>query len=818
MRFSVRNQGTLRNRQSVGEPFIEGNFMRGCYFLRHCSIISMLSGLIVSLSIISTGATGSNPGESGTASGNEANYQLFAEWQWDKLGPRIMSLNISPHWIHDSDSLWYWYRTSKGTSWYVADPEQEKKTELFDLGSLVDEAKRIAGTGPYDPPPRIDPGAVTLSDDLSSARFRAGEDVYDYDIATGTAERIDPAPSPDSETNLSVSPDGDLTVFSRGNNLYIAETADPQRSERRLTNDGTKDYWWDGQDEDTGNFPHVRGRVEAYWSGDSRRFCIRRYDYRGVGDLWLIDDLAEPRPTLKTFKCPLPGEQIPRNELWIYNRTEGSFVKIDTGRWPDQMLWDLFNPTTYWSDDGARLYFIRRSRDFLNVDLCAVDMHTMKTTILVEERMRDMVYFKPLVQLEEAGGFLWWSMRDGWGHIYYYKNDGTLIAQLTSGEYNVDDITAVDEVEALVYFTANGREAGRNPYYRHLYRVGLDGGDLRLLTSENAEHHISMSPSRRYFIDTYSTVADPPVSLMRTTLGEKHIELERTDASPLLDAGWRAPEVFSVKAADGVTDLWGVMWKPFDLDPSRKYPIVVRTYPGKQGEFIPHSFSPWAMEGVLAQLGFVVVNFGNRGGTPERGFAYRSHGRGDLRGYALADKKAGVIELAERNDFIDIDRVGIYGGSSGGYITATAMLMEPDLFKVGVAISGPHDGDIYYNIWHERYNGIRMVEAEGDSISWEVFGDTNIEIAGSLKGHLLIVQGGADQIVHPAHAARLADALIRAGKRFDFFMIPGANHGYSEPHQWRYLQRLTADYFAEYLIGDHRVDTDMFAADPDKPE
>jgi dipeptidyl-peptidase-4 len=802
----------------MGELFLKGGLMRGRFLLRHCSAVLGLSSLVVFLSGASPGTTGHNTDESGAIAGNEANYQLFAEWQWDKLGPRIMSLHFSPHWIHSSDSLWYWYRTTKGTFWYVADPKHKKKQELFQLRSLVDAVIRLTGIGPNDPPPRIDPTGVILSDDLCSARFHAGEELYEYDITSGGAKQVDATSPPDPETDLSVSPDGELMIFSRGNNLYIAETADSQQSERRLTTDGAKNYRWDGQDEDTEDYPHVRGYVQANWSGDSRRFCIRRYDYHGVGDLWLIDNLAEPRPTLKTFKCPLPGEPVSRNELWIYDRMEDSLAKIDTERWPDQMLWDLFTSTTFWSDDGERLYFVRRSRDFLSVDLCAVDMKTMKTTVLVEERMRDMVYFKPLVQLEEGGDFLWWSMRDGWGHIYYYKEDGTLLAQLTSGEFNVDDMLAVDEAAGMVYFTANGREPGRNPYYRHLYRVGLDGGDLRLLTEENADHRVDISPSRRYFIDTYSTVVDPPVSLMRTAQGEKHLALERTDASPLFDAGWRAPEVFSVKAADGVTDLWGVMWKPFDFDARRKYPVIVRTYPGKQGEFIPHSFSPWAMEGVLAQLGFVVVNFGNRGGTPERGFAYRSHGRGDLRGYALPDKKAGVIELAERYEFIDIDRVGIYGGSSGGYLTATAMLMEPDFFKVGVAISGPHDGDIYYNIWHERYNGIRMVQNDKDSISWEVSGDTNIEIAGNLKGHLLIVQGGADQIVHPAHAARLADALIRAGKRFDYFMIPGANHGYSEPHQWRYLQRLTADYFAEYLIGDRRVDIDMFATDPQKPD
>ncbi len=752
--------------------------------------------------------------ENGAVPVTEANYELFAEWAPEKLFSRIMSLDLKPNWIEGGERFWYWYQTSGGTSWYIVDPKRKKQQFLFD-GKTVCEALANL-TGEQRDRFEIDPGAVTIIGGGRTALLKIGSVRYEYDVPSGTATVVDSvAPSPGAP-NLSLSPDGAWVVFSRGNNLYIAETADPGGTERRITANGEPGYRWGGQEDDTENSSDVYGRVEAFWSNDSRRFAILRFDAREVGDLWLIDELAEPRPTLQTFKCVMPGEPVYKHELWAYDRISESLVQIDIDRWPDQTLWDLFAPTIYWDGSGSRIYFIRRSRDFLSVDLCTADPFSGKSTVLIEERMPDMVYIKSITELPEHDGFLWWSMRDGWGHLYRYNSDGTLIMQLTKGEFNVDEITGVDEEAGVVYLTANGREPGRNPYYRHLYRVELDGKGLLLLTPENAEHRITMSPSRRYFIDTYSRVDAEPVSVLRDSRGRKVLDLERSDIAPLNDAGWRPPEVFSATAADGVTDLWGVMWKPFDFDPRKRYPIIVRTYPGKQGEFIPHAFSPWATEGILAQLGFIVVDFGNRGGTPERGFAYRSYGRGDLRDYPIPDKKAVVMELAGRYPFIDIDRVGIFGGSSGGYCAATAMLTEPDFFKVGVAISGPHDGDIYYNIWHERYNGARMVENEDGSISWEVPSETNIEIAGNLKGHLLIIQGGADTVVHPAHAARLADALIRAGKRFDYFVIPGAGHGYRERHQWRYLQRLTADYFAEYLIGDHRVNVDMFSADPER--
>ncbi|HUV36770.1 MAG TPA: DPP IV N-terminal domain-containing protein [Patescibacteria group bacterium] len=772
---------------------------------------------------IPAGSPAENGGATGGVTGGvtapvpvtEANYPLLAEWEHAKLYPRITSTELTPKWIDDGDRFWYSYRTGAGTSWYLVDPARSGRRFLFDTETIGEVISRA--TGKERDLPGVDPATVEVIENGTRARFTLGSARYEYDIGSGEAVFVDSIASRPETPVRSVSPDGAWFVFSRGNDLYIARTADPGATERRITTDGVPGYRWGGQEDDTDSGPGVYGYVEVQWSNDSRRFCILRSDAREVGDLWLIDELAEPRPTLTTFKCAMPGEPVYRHELWVYDCIPETLVRIDIERWPDQTLWDLFAPTVYWDGSGSRLYFIRRSRDHLSVDLCTADPFTGKSTVLIEERMTDMVYIKPITELPEHDGFLWWSMRDGWGHLYRYGTDGTLIARLTEGEFNVDEVVGVDEESGFVYFTANAREPGRNPYYRHLYRVRLDGTKLELLTPEDAEHKIAMSPSKRYFIDTYSRVDTPPVSVLRARNGKMVLELERCDITPLADAGWKPPEVFSAMAADGVTVLWGVMWKPFDFDPGRRYPIIVRTYPGKQGEYIPHAFTPWATEGILAQLGFIVVDFGNRGGTPERGFAYRSFGRGDLRDYPIPDKKAVVEELAGRHPFIDINRVGIFGGSSGGYCAATAMLTEPDFFKVGVAISGPHDGRIMYNIWHERYNGAHMIENEDGSISWEVPSETNIEIAGNLKGHLLIIHGSMDSVAYPAHSARLADALIRAGKRFDYFVIPGANHGYGERHQWRYLQRLTADYFAEYLIGDHRVNVDMYSVDPERP-
>ena len=364
---------------------------------------------------------------------------------------------------------------------------------------------------------------------------------------------------------------------------------------------------------------------------------------------------------------------------------------------------------------------------------------------------------------------------------------------------------AIDEARRQLYFLGNGREEGRNPYYQHLYRVGFDGSGLQLITPEDAQHVCSFSPSEEYFVDNYSRADLPTHSVLRDSDGKLLLELETADVTKLVEAGWKMPEVFRAKSADGTTDMWGVMYKPYDFDPKKKYPIVTRVYPGRFDEFIPLQFIPLSLEDMLANLGCIVVRFGNRGGTRVRGVEYREYGRDDFRDYGLADKKAVLEQLAERFSYIDIERVGIYGGSSGGFMTVSAMLVYPDFFKVGVAMTAPNDPSQYYNEWVERYTDIRQVELENGSIAWEASAPSNIELADRLNGHLLLLYGSADTYVHLGHLLRMADAFIKAGKHFDMFIIPGVGHDLGD---WRYSYGLIWRYFAAYLIEgrDGRVD------------
>jgi dipeptidyl aminopeptidase/acylaminoacyl peptidase len=404
---------------------------------------------------------------------------------------------------------------------------------------------------------------------------------------------------------------------------------------------------------------------------------------------------------------------------------------------------------------------------------------------------------------------LWWSRRSGFGHLYLYDGSGQLLRQVTEGRFNVSRVVHVSEAPCVIYFLANGREEERNPYFEHLYRIGCDGEGLRLLTPENADHSVSLSPDGQFFVDNYSRPEHPTVSVLRNAMGERVLVLEGGTTDALEDAGWRPPLMFSEKAADGETDLWGVMWTPYDLDSTRHYPLVVYAYPGPQNEALPLTFMADPNSEHLAQYGFVVLAFGNRGGSQLRSVEYAEFGRGDMRDYALADKRYVVERLAERFPFIDLDRVGIWGGSSGGYLAAAAILTYPDFFKVAVARAGQHDPSSFDRWWNDWFQGMRRSDPpEGDEPWQSRPAPSNLELADRLQGHLLLIHGESDVVVHPSQSARLADALMSAGKRFDYWVVPGGPHGWSR--HWRYMQQMIWSYFVRHLMGDERWSVDMF--------
>jgi dipeptidyl aminopeptidase/acylaminoacyl peptidase len=686
---------------------------------------------------------------------------------------------------------------------------------------------------------------------------------FEYELTAGKLVLLDEKP-PRKPLWASISPDGKTVVFARNYNLYVMDDAnyakalkdptDKDKSivETEITKDGEEYFGYGGrgmggqqqeqqqqQQENNGgeqqNEEQIRRQRSAAnisWAKDSKKFAVVRSDARKVKPLWVINSLANPRPTLETYKYEMPGDpDYPQAHLEIFEVASKARLdmKTDVSGFKDQRVRiESDRASNYgrehekgentWAGTAGsdKIYFTRLSRDEHRLDLCVADTASGEVKPIVQERMNVYLEEKPVRFVGGGPELLWWSERDGWGHYYLYASDGTLKSQADKGEFVAEDISYIDEKARQFYMTASGREDGENPYFMHNYRVNLDGSGIKLLDPGDASHAVVVADNGRYFVDNSSRVNTVPQSILYDAQGAADMPIEKVDVGPLMAAGYKFPEPFTVKADDGITDIYGVMYKPFDFDPNRKYPIIEYVYPGPQTESVTQTFSPRQANVALANLGFIVVEVGNRGGNPHRSKWYHTYGYGNLRDYGLADKKAAVEQLAARYPWIDIDRVGITGHSGGGFMSTAAMLVYPDFFKVAVSESGNHENNIYNAPWSEKHHGVKEVTDKDGKVTFEYSIDKNSEIAKNLKGHLLISTGDIDNNVHPGNTLRLADALIKANKRFDFVILPGQRHAYGPEAE--YFSWIRADYFCKYLLGDFDQSVDMWELNRDKPQ
>ena len=694
---------------------------------------------------------------------------------------------------------------------------------------------------------------------------------FEYELATARVTLLEVDPH---EQRLprwaSLSPDEKTVVFARKDNLFMMDAEnfakalkkadDTSIVEVQLTTDGVEHYSYGrtareianqreqeqqqqqqqreegggDQLDDERDMDDPTGRMQAVnlvWSRDSNKFALVRRDSRKVADLWVINSLAQPRPTLETYRYSMPGEaNIPQSEIHVFDRNSKQRVTVKEDRFPDQTV-QIQNapqrnniqrdprrpiPQQWLSDSSDKLYFTRLSRDQHRLDVVVADTATGEVKTLIEERLNTYVESKPLRLANNGTEMIFWSERDGWGHFYLYDAaTGTLKNRITEGEFVATAIEGVDDKMRVLYLSAGGREKGEDPYYTHLYRVGFDGSGFKILNPGDATHSVSVTESARYFVDNASRVNGAPESNLYDVAGVNVMKLETPDLAPLLEAGFKFPEPFSVKADDGITDLYGVMYKPFNFDPAKKYPIIAFVYPGPQTESVTKVFNPRSNNISLAQFGFIVVEVGNRGGHPQRSKWYHNYGYGNLRDYGLADKKAAIEQLAKRHSFIDINRVGIWGHSGGGFMSAAAILVYPDFFKVAWSESGNHENNIYNNSWSEKHHGVKEVEKDG-KVVFEYDIEKNSELARNLKGHLMLITGDIDNNVHPAGTYRLADALIKANKRFDMFVLPGVRHSFQPVSG--YVNWLRGDYFARHLLGSSSETVDIIELNREKEQ
>jgi dipeptidyl aminopeptidase/acylaminoacyl peptidase len=690
---------------------------------------------------------------------------------------------------------------------------------------------------------------------------------FEYDVATGALTLNDKyEPEKPRPTWATLSPDKQTIVFTRGQNLFMMDAenfelaeknpADPAIKETQLTTDGEKDYAYGGgrgggggqqqqqQDDQQqigggentqgGQGANARQQSEAdkkfgprasagniSWSQDNKRFALQRSDSRKVKDLWVINSLANPRPTLLTYKYGMPGEaEQPQAELHVFDIASKQHTIVKTEAFKDQNLGMVTAPVTNLDREkqqtqskwitlsGDKIYYQRTSRDLKRVDIVEADTSTGTSRVVIPERLNTYIETQPLRTINAGKELIFWSERDGWGHYYLYDAaTGKVKRQITSGEYVCTGIEAIDEKTRTLYFNAVGKEPNEDPYFVHLYRVNIDTGDVKLLDPGNASHSTDMNDKATYFVDNSSRINSVPESVLYDAMGTRVMDLEKTDVSVLMGSGFKFPEPFMVKADDGITDIYGVMFKPFDFDPDKKYPIIEYVYPGPQTESVTKTFNPREGQVALANAGFIVIEVGNRGGNPQRSKWYHNYGYGNLRDYGLADKKAAVEQLAKRYPWIDLSRVGMWGHSGGGFMTAAAMFNYPDFYKVGISESGNHDNSIYNRAWSEKHDGVKEVTDKDGNTTFEYDIDKNQDIAKNLKGHLLLITGDYDNNVHPANTFRVADALIRAGKRFDFIILPGQPHSYGPDSDYVYWRRV--DYFTQWLLGAAPTEVDM---------
>lgn len=599
------------------------------------------------------------------------------------------------------------------------------------------------------------------------------------------------------------SPDGKSEAFIRDWNLWLRDVATGR--ETQLTTDGVKDF---GYATNNAGWVHDDSAI-LVWSPDSSKIATFQQDQRRTGEMTLVGT-SVGHPKVETWKYPLVGDKdITMIERVVIDVPATKVVRLKMP--PDQHRSTQCDDVScfggwedvQWAKDGKTIAFASTSRDHRDTWVRIADVATGAVREVFHEKAEN--WFESGINainwryLSDSSEILWWSQRSNWGHLYLYDAaTGKLKRQVTSGDWNVAELLRLDPATRTAWFTGVGHEPGRDPYFQHLYKVSLDGGDVTLLSPEDAHHAFKLSPDGAHVVDTWSTTTTPPVTVLRDANdGRVLAEVARADITRLTAAGWMPPQDFTVKARDGRTDLYGLMFKPSNFDPSKKYPIINYVYPGPQvGSVGRRGFAPARIDHqALAELGFIVVAIDGMG-TPYRSKAFHDGYARDIGDNTLPDQVTGMKQLAARYPWIDLSRAGIWGHSGGGNATGTAMFRYADFFKVGIAESGNHDNRSYEDDWAEKWQGLLTTGKDGKS---NYDDQANQNHAAGLKGKLLLIHGLMDDNVPPQNTLLVVDALIKANKDFDLLLLPNARHGYGEYSS--YVMRRRWDYFVRNLLG-----------------
>jgi dipeptidyl-peptidase 4 len=726
-------------------------------------------------------------------------YEQAASFLSWNLSSKLYRSSVIPFWL-DNHRFWYRVDTPEGQFFYLVDASETSKQPAFDHERL---AEAITIRSDIDITSRRLPFRFfNYSEDMGEITFRFRGQSWSCDIIR--YECPEPEDLPQQVPNSVNSPNGQYAAFIKDYNLWIHVYDSGE--DIQLTDDGEEYY---------GYAPNSQGWTRGdnpilLWSPDSKRIATFQQDERGVGKMPLVE-MREGRPGFEYWPYVLPGDEtVPMLERVIIDVENRELVRlgVEPSHQRTSNCCGLTRGQNWadveWSDNGDHLSFVSTSRDYSTVTLYTANPNTGEVTEIHSET--DEPFFESNLTsrgipnwrvLHDSNEFIWFTRSDNWGHLFLHDLEtGKMKNRITEGEWNVIDIVHINKEDRTILFTATGREEGRDPYFEHLYEVNFDGSGLRLLTEETGNHQVNISADGSYFTTTWSQPQNAQVTNLKDRNGNTILDLEEADTGELDEIGFRPPEPFRVKARDGETDIYGLMIKPSDFDPDKQYPIVNSIYPGPQtGSVGTRSFSMnrRGQAHALAELGFIVVLI-DALGTPFRSKDFHTHWYGEMSDNGLEDQVIAMQQLADQRDYIDLERVGIYGHSGGGYATAAAMFQYPEFFKVGVSSAGNHDNRGYTYYWGEKYQGLREQDSSGDSYRNQAI-HRNAE---NLEGKLLISYGTMDSNVHPNMTLQVVDALIHHNKDFDLMVFPNRGHGYANE---AYHLRMTWDYFVRHLLG-----------------
>jgi dipeptidyl-peptidase-4 len=730
----------------------------------------------------------------------EDTYRRASFFLSGNLQKQVFHMDVSPNWLRDSAAFWHVTQTENGKRFFVTTISEKTTREAFDHNKV---AHRLAEAS----------GEKISSDDLPFSRIQPGIDGliefswrghrWSYDPDTDTLEKKEQLKV---SSGTILSPDGRWEAFSKDHNLYVRDVW--TGVEKRLSSDGTKELsyanrygWSDLIKGEQGIRPE---NFHAVWSPDSKKLLTGIHDTRLAQKMFLLDYSQDDRyrPELYGYFRGSPGDTTVVYEIpVVFDLESGQKTILSYLKSPHFMPAQL-----RWDSKGDAVYGIYYHRGFKRFDIIEVDVFSWKMRVVHTEEQDTHIDYQHFFRKVGEDRFLLGSEKSGWRHLYLYDwQSGRQLQQITSGEYPVTDVVHVDSDRGLVYLMASGKERGRNPYYPHLYKVNMDGSGLKLLTEENAYHEVSLSPDSRYFVTNFSTIEQPTQSEVRLLEdGARWMRVSEADASRVFSRGYISPREFTAMGKDDETQLFGIYHIPSDFDPAKKYPVVNYSYTGPHTAIAPKTFKGalLGLQQSFAELGFVVVTVDGLG-TAGRSKKFQDASYRNL-GDGTTDHVLAIRQLAAKHTFLDLDRVGIFGHSAGGYDAARAMLLHPDFFKVGVSSAGNHDQRMEKAWWPEMYMGYPVGDFYEDQ--------SNVRNAGNLTGRLLLAHGSMDENVNPSGTFKFIEALVKEGKDFDLFIWPSRNHSFGRT-DGDYFTKKRWDYFIEHLMGEkpllhHKLETE----------